>query len=180
MDIFIPRGAWLAHPMRPTLLRNNGDGTFTDVTREAKLLDPVNSNSASWADYDNDGFARPVHLLRAAANRLYHNRGDGTFEEVAVRAGLLLPDQPFCKGAAWIDYDNDRYPDLFLNNLNGGRTTLFRNNRDGTFIDVTADDGDRRARGRASRAGRGTTTTTAGSTFSPPATTDRSRTWSRA
>src|SRR5262249_47606372 len=56
VDIFIPRGAWQKYPMRPSLLRNNGDGTFTDVTREAGLLEAVNSSAAVWADYDNDGF----------------------------------------------------------------------------------------------------------------------------
>ena len=56
LDIFIMRGAWLHYPMRPSLLRNNGDGTFTDVTAEAGLMDPVNSIAATWADYDNDGY----------------------------------------------------------------------------------------------------------------------------
>ncbi len=89
-------------------------------------------------------------------------------------------EQPssFCKGCTWIDYDNDGYPDLFLNNL-AGLGELYHNNRDGTFTDVTSEmgiDGPI----TASRAGRGTTTTTAGSTSSPPATTARSTTWSRA
>ncbi|HWB34628.1 MAG TPA: VCBS repeat-containing protein, partial [Rugosimonospora sp.] len=55
LDVYVIRGAWLATPMRPSLLRNNGNGTFTDVTKEAGLLDPVNSIAAQWADYDNDG-----------------------------------------------------------------------------------------------------------------------------
>ena len=56
LDIFVPRGAWFQYPMRPSLLRNNGNGTFTDVTREAGLMDPVNSSCGTWADFDNDGF----------------------------------------------------------------------------------------------------------------------------
>ncbi len=95
MDMFIPRGAWLPHPIRPSLLRNNGDGTFTDVTKEAGLLDPVNSISASWADYDNDGWLDLFVGCERQPNRLYHNRGDGTFEEVSATAGLcnrLLPN----------------------------------------------------------------------------------------
>ena len=73
MDIFIVRGAWLNYPVRPTLLRNNGNGTFSDVTREAGLLDPVNSISASWADYDNDGWLDLFICCESTANRLYHN-----------------------------------------------------------------------------------------------------------
>ncbi|MBI3411236.1 MAG: CRTAC1 family protein [Planctomycetes bacterium] len=135
MDIFIPRGAWLKAPMRPSLLRNNGDGTFTDVTIEAGLIDKLNSITASWIDFDNDGFLDLYICCDRQANRLYRNKGDGTFEEVAAKAGVQGNGRT-CKGAAWIDYDNDGYPDLFLNYL-GGSAQLFHNNRDGTFSDVT-------------------------------------------
>jgi hypothetical protein len=135
MDIFICRGAWLQLPERPSLLRNNGDGTFTDVTEQAGLLDPVNSISATWADYDNDGFLDLFICCENQPNRLYHNKGNGTFEEVAVKAGVE-GSGTHSKGAAWIDYDNDGYPDLFVNNL-AGAAQLFHNNRDGTFTDVT-------------------------------------------
>ncbi len=134
MDIFIPRGAWLLSPVRPSLLRNNGAGGFTDVTREAGLLDPVNSNAAAWADYDNDGWVDLFIGCERQTNRLYRNRGNGTFEEVAAKAGVQADAASFCKGCTWVDHDNDGYPDLFLNNLSGaGR--LFHNNRDGTFTD---------------------------------------------
>jgi len=136
LDIFIIRGAWVQSPTRPTLLRNNGNGTFTDVTAEAGLLDPVNSISAVWADYDNDGFLDLFICCERQPNRLYHNKGDGTFEEVAARAGVA-GNMATCKGATWIDFDNDGYPDLFVNNLDG-KAVLYRNNRDGTFTDVTA------------------------------------------
>ena len=56
LDMFIPRGAWLPTAIRPSLLRNDGGGKFTDVTKEAGMLEPVNSNAACWADYDNDGW----------------------------------------------------------------------------------------------------------------------------
>jgi hypothetical protein len=135
LDVFVCRGAWLAAPVRPSLLRNNGDGTFTDVTREAGLLDPVNSICAAWADYDNDGFLDLFLCCERQPNHLYRNKGDGTFEEVAARAGVQGGGH-HCKGAAWIDFDNDGFPDLFLNNLRGA-AQLFRNNRDGTFTEVT-------------------------------------------
>ena len=87
-DLYIARGAWLPISIRPSLLRNDGEGRFTDVTREAGLLDPVNSNSATWADYDNDGRLDLFVCCERQPNRLYHNKGDGTFEEVSERAGL--------------------------------------------------------------------------------------------
>lgn len=136
-DIFVVRGAWLKPPyvMRPSLLRNNGNGTFTDVTREAGLMDPLNSISATWADYDNDGFLDVYICNETGPNRLYRNRGNGTFEEVAARANVT-GRQKHSKGAAWIDYDNDGYPDLFVNSMDS-TAQLFHNNRNGTFTDVT-------------------------------------------
>jgi hypothetical protein len=137
MDIFVVRGAWLPWPIRPSLLRNNGDGTFTDVTRAAGLLRPVNAITACWADYDNDGHLDLFIGCEKGPNLLYHNKGDGTFEEVAAQAGVTGLGKD-CKGASWGDFDGDGYPDLFVNHLNGP-PQLFRNNRDGTFTDVAAE-----------------------------------------
>lgn len=136
MDIFVCRGAWLSHPVRPSLLRNNGDGTFTDVTEQAGLAEPLNTQCATWADYDHDGYLDLFVCNEKQAGRLYHNKGDGTFEEVASRAGVAGSGK-FCKGADWIDFDNDGYPDLIVTDL-GGDPQLFHNNRDGTFRDVTS------------------------------------------
>jgi hypothetical protein len=136
LDILIIRGAWAESPMRMSLLRNNGNGTFTDVTVEAGLDAAVNSISAMWADYDNDGFLDLFVCCERQPNRLYHNRGDGTFEEVAPKAGVMGTGK-HTKGAAWLDFDRDGYPDLFVTNLNG-TGTLYRNNRNGTFTDVSA------------------------------------------
>ncbi len=150
LDIFIPRGSWLPGYLaqRPSLLRNNGDGTFSDVTREAGLLAPVNSISACWADYDNDGWLDLFVCCQHQSCLLYRNKGDGTFEEVRGRAGLPA-DLGFVLGAAWIDFDNDGYPDLFVNSSGGafgavraaGTPRLFRNNRNGTFTEVTKEMG---------------------------------------
>ena len=138
-DIFIVRGAWLLTPIRHSLLRNNGNGTFTDVTKEAGLGEPGNSLCASWADFDNDGFLDLFVCGERQPNRLYRNRGDGTFEDVSEKAGVKGTGK-CCKGCAWIDYDNDGYPDLFCNYLTG-TGQLFHNNRDGTFTDVTKEMG---------------------------------------
>ena len=137
LDLFIVRGAWTRLPVRPSLLRNNGNGTFTDVTEQAGLQTPLNSNAAIWADYDNDGYLDLFVCCEQQPNRLYHNQGDGTFWEVAGPAGLLTPKERFSKGATWIDYDQDGYPDLLINYLDGS-AHLFHNDRRGHFTDVTA------------------------------------------
>ncbi len=140
LDIFISRGGWLKAPMRPSLLRNNGNGIFTDVTKEAGLLQAVNSNCTAWADFDNDGFLDLFLCCEGQSSRLYQNRGDGTFEDVTLQAGLHWDGKKICKGCTWINYDIDGYPDLFLNFWDGP-AQLFHNNRNGTFTDVTREMG---------------------------------------
>src|SRR5439155_1473770 len=93
LDLFIPRGAWYPFPMRPSLLRNDGGGRFTDVTAAAGLLHAANSLNACWADYDNDGWL--VRFLGCEphirySNRLFHNRGGQRFENRTKEAGLDL------------------------------------------------------------------------------------------
>jgi hypothetical protein len=139
MDIFIARGAWFQQPMRPSLLRNNGNGTFTDVTIAAGLVHPVNSNCGAWGDYDNDGYLDLYLCNETGPNRLYRNKRDGTFEEVAAQAGVQGKNK-MCKGAVWFDYDNDGRPDLFVSYFQS-TPQLFHNNGDGTFTDVTAEMG---------------------------------------
>ncbi len=136
LDIFIPRGAWLSVAMRPSLLRNDAKGKFTDVTAAAGLLDPVNSNAAAWADYDNDGNLDLFIGCESQNNRLYRNLGNGSFQEVAASAGVQGEPKRFCKGCTWIDYDNDGYPDLFVNNLEA-EARLYHNGRNGTFNEET-------------------------------------------
>ncbi len=135
LDLLIARGAWLPFPIRPSLLRNEGGGRFTDVTEQARLSEPLNSNAAAWADYDNDGWLDVFIACEKQPSHLYRNRGDGTFEEVAGRAGVLGKEVEFNKGCAWIDYDNDRDPDLFVNSMSG-LPRLYRNDG-GRFTDVT-------------------------------------------
>jgi tetratricopeptide (TPR) repeat protein len=124
-----------------TLYRNNGDGTFSDVTKQAGIHCWGPAFAAQWVDYDCDGLLdlfvcnnMGQVFERRLPNRLFHNNGDGTFTEVCSQVGIhgFWPTI----GGAWGDYDNDGYPDLFLSNALGG-SQLFRNNRDGTFTDVT-------------------------------------------
>ncbi len=167
------------HPDPASLLRNNGDGTFTDVTREAGLLDPVNSTSRAWADYDNDGWLDLFVGCEQQPNRLYHNRGDGTFEEVAAKAGVQGDARALLQGRRLDRLRQRRLSRPVPQQSRRRRPAVSQQSRRHLHRRHRGD-GHRRALVTASRAGPGTTTTTAGSTSSPPATTARSRTWSRA
>src|SRR5262249_28110010 len=109
---------------------------FTDVTEEAGLATPLNSNCAAWADYDNDGWLDVFLCSETTTSRLYRNLGNGTFEEVGEKAGVQCSRQSFSKGCTWIDYDIEDYPDLYVRNL-AAPPLLFHNERDGTFANAT-------------------------------------------
>jgi len=132
MDILVLRGGW-QQPMRSSLLRNNCDGTFTDVTEEAGLAEPIASQTAVWADIDNDGLLDLFIGNEQGPSRLYHNKGDGTFENIAAAAGV--DRVAFSKGVVAADYDNDGFVDLYVSNL-GGDNFLYHNNHDRTFTEV--------------------------------------------
>lgn len=139
VDVLVLRGAWLTPVRYPnSLLRNNGDGVFQDVTFESGLGEVhYPSQTAAWADYDNDGnldlFVGNEALGEAQfPGQLFHNEGDGTFVDVAHQAGVAPGG--YVKAVVWGDYDGDRFPDLYVSNLLGPNR-LYRNNRDGTFSD---------------------------------------------
>jgi len=133
LDIYVMRGGW-EWPMRNSLLRNNGDGTFTDVTLESGLLSvDYPTHSAAWADYDNDGWVDLFVGHEHMPSQLFRNKGDGTFEDVSVKAGVNRA--AFTKGVAWGDYDGDDYPDLYVSNY-GEDNFLYHNRGDGSFVEV--------------------------------------------
>ena len=133
LDIFVMRGGW-QWPMRNSLLRNNGNGTFSDVTFESGLLSVDHpTHSAAWADFDNDGWLDVFIGHEHTPSQLFRNKGDGTFEDVSTRAGVNRV--AFTKGVTWGDYDDDGYPDLYVSNY-GEDNFLYHNKRDGTFEDV--------------------------------------------
>jgi tetratricopeptide (TPR) repeat protein len=136
LDILVHRGGW-EYPQRNSLLRNNGDGTFTDVTERAGLLGRLahRTHTAAWADYDNDGWVDLYVGHEESPAALYHNEHDGTFREVGAAAGVARV--AFTKGATWGDYDNDGFADLYVSNY-GSRNFLFRNRGNGTFEEVAA------------------------------------------
>ena len=145
----------------PALYRNAGDGTFADVTRGSGLDVALYGIGGTAADYDNDGHT-DIYLTALGPNRLLSGRGDGTFSDVTEAAGV--GDPGFSTSAAWFDYDNDGDLDLFVANYvewtidtdlfctldgenksyctpeayNGQSPTLYRNDGDGTFENVTA------------------------------------------
>ena len=134
-DIFVLRGGWEI-PMRNSLLRNNPDGTFTDVTRAAGLSSPTHStHHASWADFDNDGWLDVFIGHELTASQLFRNRGDGTFEDVSARAGVGAT--AFTKGTTAGDFDGDGWMDLYVSNM-WGDNFLYRNRGDGRFEEVGA------------------------------------------
>jgi enediyne biosynthesis protein E4 len=149
------------------LYHNNHDGTFSDVTGKSGVGDPRWSTGAAVADYDGDGWLDlfvanyvdirldalpefgqgkfcefhgiPVQCgprgLAGSGDSLYRNKGDGTFEDLSIKAGVADPDRRFGMGAVWTDFNGDGRPDLYVAN-DAGSNYLYRNNGNGTFSEV--------------------------------------------
>jgi enediyne biosynthesis protein E4 len=144
------------------LYRNNGDGTFTDVTERAGVQGHSYGMGVATGDYDNDGLP-DIYVTNFGENILYHNNGDGTFTDVTARAGVAVGG--WSVGACFVDFDRDGRLDLFVtryvdwefskNPVCGGSRPgyraychpdlfkpmthiLYHNNGDGTFTDVSA------------------------------------------
>ena len=147
LDVVLLRGSGEI-PLRLSLLKNDGTGGFKDVTIAAGLGEPIATGAAAWGDYDNDGWidlfvcgefrehprdagtTKPDPRNRC---RLYRNRGDATFAQVAEAAGVV--NLRCARGAAWGDFDLDGRLDLYVSNENSaGR--MYHNEGDGTFRDV--------------------------------------------
>jgi hypothetical protein len=154
-------------PVDDALLRNNGDGTFTDVTAKAGIRGTMRGMGLAVGDYDNDG--RPdLYVTGYGAHQLWHNQGDGTFRDATVGA-RLDPPPPWGTSAAFFDYDGDGRLDLFvasyldfdpegklpcdliderpfcsIDRFRGSSSVLYRNAGNGTFTDVTTVAGVRR------------------------------------
>jgi len=180
LDIYLPSPCWLkevsdnrSRRLRGKLVnrlyRNNGDGTFADVTDKAGVGDKGYGVGCSAADFDNDGDL-DLYVLNYGPNVFYRNNGDGSFTDISEAAGLADPS--WSLSAPWFDYDGDGDLDVYLANYleydsgkfksyyaaagypgplsyNGQADVLYRNNGDGTFTDVTKDAGLHRTNGRA-------------------------------
>ncbi len=116
-DILLLNGQdWPGHPTARhgetlKLYRNNCDGTFTDVTRQAGLAIPMYAMGVAVGDYDNDGFD-DLYITTLDGGRLFHNDGHGRFTDATARSGIK--GYPFSTSAAWLDYDHDGRLDLFV------------------------------------------------------------------
>ncbi len=119
------------------LYHNNGDGTFTKVTTGAIATDVASSLSATWGDYDNDGDLDLFVANNIGFNNfLYRNNGNSTFTR--IQNDPLVNDVYYSHGAAWADYDNDGFLDMFVADYFSTRfNRLYHNNGDGTFSEVT-------------------------------------------
>jgi hypothetical protein len=136
LDVLLLRGGWEL-PQRKSLLRNSCQGTFTDVTAASGLAVPARSTqAAAWVDIDNDGRLDLFVGNEGGPAQLFRNKGDGSFEDIAVRAGVARP--AFSKGVAAGDYDNDGWADLYVSNRGSAPNFLYRNNGNGTFTEVAA------------------------------------------
>jgi hypothetical protein len=155
VDILVLRGGWLEDngQIRKSLLRNNGDGTFTDVTREAGFAESsMPTQAAAWGDFDNDGDLDlyvanenpPIGPLKYPA-QLFRNDGRGRFTDIALEAGVR--NERFGKAAVAGDYDNDGDLDIYVSNI--GENRLYRNEGDMTFVDVAPALGMTEPRGRS-------------------------------
>ncbi len=133
MDLLVLRGGW-EFPMRKSLLRNNCDGTFTDVTEQSGLGGTVTATqSAAWADIDNDGNLDLFIANERSPSQLFRNRGDGTFEDISHKSGVDRTQ--WSKGVTASDYDHDGYVDFYVSNLDGANF-LYHNNHDNTFTEI--------------------------------------------
>jgi hypothetical protein len=172
LDLYLVNGAATRlytpkHSLRSALYRNNGDGTFTDVTAKAGVgAEGLFGMGVAVGDCDNDGFP-DLFVLGYGRCILYHNNGDGTFTDVTAKAGVANSGR-WGSSAAWFDYDNDGRLDLVIanyvdwspennywcgehgpglrsychpDNYHGEPPTLYHNNGDGTFTDASQSSG---------------------------------------
>jgi hypothetical protein len=123
----------------PTLYRNRGDGTFEDVTRKAGLFDAANKMlGLALIDYDNDGFLDVFGANDTQPNRLYRNKGDGTFADVGVLAGVAFNEAGVARagmGTDAADYDGSGRQSLIVGNFTNEMMALYSNEGKGLFID---------------------------------------------
>jgi hypothetical protein len=152
MDLLILRGAWMgaAGHQPNSLLRNNGDGTFEDVTAASGLLSFHPTQTASWFDFNGDGWI-DLFIGNESSSQdvnpceLYRNNGNGTFTECAADSGVALT--VFAKGVTSGDYNNDGRPDLYISVRTGGNVLLrndgpeSRESKKWKFTNVTAASG---------------------------------------
>ena len=138
-DLYVTRDGWFGGGDN-VLFQNDGRGVFADVSEASGAGDPGSGFCAAWSDFDRDGWldiyvANGTGATGDSTNALLQSRGDGTFANVAVAAGVAHKGQTL--SAAWGDFDGDSWPDLYACNFTEPNV-LYRNRGDGTFVDQTA------------------------------------------
>ena len=131
--------------MADRLFHNNGDGTFTDVSKQAGIANPAGKGlGVTFCDFDRDGDTDIYVANDTVRNFLYRNNGDGTFTDVAYAAGVGFDPNGKPQagmGVDCADYDGNGYPDIFVTNFSEELNALYQNRGDGTFEDVSANVG---------------------------------------
>ncbi len=131
-------------PARPLVYHNNGDGTFTEVAEKLGLSKPAKGLGVALADYDRDGHIDLFFANDSMVEYLYHNKGDGTFEEVGLvsEVAVDIDGRTYAgMGVDFADYNNDGWPDIVITDLANQRYALYQNNGDGTFTYVSTPSG---------------------------------------
>jgi len=131
-------------PITPLVYHNNGDGTFTEVSSKIGLDKPGKGLGIALADYDRDGHIDVFVANDSMVEYLYHNKGNGTFEEVGLLSGVAADSDGRTyagMGVDFADYDNDGWPDLVVTDLANQRYALYHNNRDGSFTYTSMNSG---------------------------------------
>ena len=129
-----------------SLFHNNGDGTFTDVSKKAGVADSRGYYGLGvvGSDFDGDGWIDIFVANDSTPNFLYHNNGDGTFTDIAFESGTALDkngNEQGCMGVTLGDYDHDGLLDLFITNFDDEYNVLYHNAGRGSFVDVSYDSG---------------------------------------
>ena len=127
-------------PLPDRLFRNEGDGTFHDVTNESGVASAAGAGlGITCADYNSDGWIDVYIANDATPNHLWNNNGDGTFEEIGLLAGVAFSGDGMVEagmGVSTADFDSDGHEDIFVTNLTGETNALYRNDGSGFFTDV--------------------------------------------